>query len=288
MKKNRGYLEVKVAVPSDAFELVGLALFDLGATGLLEENDCLVAFFDADADARKLQRGVEKAAEEACRSLGVNQKPLIEVHRCQDRDWSSEWKRDWRPMRIGERLMVKPSWLDAPNDAPPIVIEIDPEMAFGSGDHATTRMTLQLIEQTVRPNDRLLDVGTGTGILSIAALKLGAAFAAALDIDPVAAMTAQKNAAVNGVADRMVVLAGGIEALRTQEFDLIAANIQRSVIVRLLPSFWRLLRMGGKCLISGILCEEEDQVRAACLGCGLKVLRVLRENEWLAFETLKA
>ncbi|MDZ7372214.1 MAG: 50S ribosomal protein L11 methyltransferase [candidate division KSB1 bacterium] len=288
MKKNRGYLEVRLSVPADAFELVGLALFELGATGLLEENDRLVAFFDADADARKLQRDVEKAAEEACRSLGVSGKPLVELRRCQDRDWSSEWKRDWRPMRVGERLMIKPSWLEAPKDAPPIVIEIDPEMAFGSGDHATTRMTLQLLEQTVRPNDRLLDVGTGTGILSIAALKLGAASAVALDIDPVAAMTAQKNAAVNGVADRMVVLAGGIEALRAQEFDLIAANIQRSVIVRLLPLFWRLLRRGGKCLVSGILHDEEDQVRAACLDCGLEVLRVLRENEWLAFETLKA
>ncbi len=280
------YFEVRLSLPQEAREAVAAELFDAGAAGLLEEGEDIVLYFDGSHSEAELQKTAEAVVRAVCGG-SIPEKGAVGVKRCLDQDWNAEWKKGWRPLRIGERLMIKPSWLDVPPDAPALVIEIDPEMAFGTGDHPTTQLVLRMMETIVRPGIRLLDVGCGTGILAIAGIKLGAAHAVAFDIDPIAAETTRRNAEINGTADRLTVFAGSIEALGPQTFELIVANVNRTQLVLLMPSLSRRLTMSGKCLLSGIFYDEEEAIREACAAAGLIVRRVLREKEWLAFETEK-
>lgn len=280
------YLEVRVEAPPEIAELVNLSLFELGAQGLVEQPGGVTAFFP-DFSEEDLTLNIRAAVRQAGAGAGITVSPNISVRRCAERDWNAEWKRGWQPLRIGDGIMIKPSWLDLPADAPPLVIEIDPEMAFGSGDHPTTKLVLQLLEKDVRTGDCVLDVGTGTGILAIAALKLGAKQAVAFDVDPQASQTAKRNGAVNGVAERMTVFTGDIQAVQQEAFDLIVANVNRTQIVRLVDAMSRKVRPQGLCLLSGILASEEEIIRLACGQAGLTVLQVLGEKEWLAFETRK-
>ena len=280
------YLEVQIDSPPEIAELVNLSLFELGAQGLVEQPGGVTAFFP-DCSEQELTVNILSAVRQAGAAAGMAVSPNVSVRRCAERDWNAEWKRGWEPLRISDGIMIKPSWLDLPSDAPPLVIEIDPEMAFGSGDHPTTKLVLQLLEKDVCAGDCVLDVGTGTGILAIAALKLGAGQAVAFDVDPQAAQTAKKNAALNGVAERMTVFTGDIQAVRQEAFDLIVANVNRTQIVRLLEAMSRKLRLQGFCLLSGILTSEEELIRRACAHSGLTVLQVLSEKEWLAFEVRK-
>lgn len=281
------YYEIRVDVRPAIAELVNHSLFEVGAQGIVEQDEFVTAYFSDSFSENDLVLEISEALVHLQTIAGVTFPINVAVRRCEERDWNAEWKKGWRPLRVSDRIMIKPSWLDAPPDAPPIIIEMDPEMAFGSGDHSTTQLVLRLIEKNIRKSDRLLDVGTGTGILSIGALKLGAACTVAFDVDHLASQTAKKNAAVNHVQDGFHVFTGVLEAFRPTEFDLIAANVNRSQILLMLPGMSRLLRLRGMCLLSGILESEEQPIRRACAQSGLTVLQVYQDKEWLAFETRK-
>jgi ribosomal protein L11 methyltransferase len=281
------YFEIRIAARPEIAELINLSLFEMGAQGIVEEDEFVIAYFSDLFSENDLVREISETLKHLGEVAGMTFPINVAARRCEERDWNAEWKKGWRPLRVSDGIMIKPSWLDAPADAPPIIIEMDPEMAFGSGDHSTTQLVLRLIEKNIRKNNRLLDVGTGTGILSIAALKLGGASVIAFDVDPIASQTAKKNAAVNQVQDGFHVFTGVLEAIRPTEFDLIAANVNRSQILLMLPGMSRLLRLRGMCLLSGILESEEDQIRRACEQSGLTILQVVQDKEWLAFETRK-
>lgn len=200
-----------------------------------------------------------------------------------ERDWRDSWKRYYRPLRIGGHLVIKPSWAKHEVRAGDTVIEIDPGMAFGTGQHPTTAMCLRALESRLRPGDRVLDVGAGTGILAIAAARLGAERVLALDIDPQAVKSARENAAANGVAGAIEVREGTLpDGIERESFDLIVANISSVTIERLAPAFAAALRDGGRLIASGFLDDTVAALRRSFGEAGLAVEKVEAEGVWRA------
>jgi ribosomal protein L11 methyltransferase len=214
------------------------------------------------------------AAEAAARAQGG---ALGEVP---DEDWGEGWKKDFRPLDVG-RVRVRPSWIDAPPPPGMVEVVLDPGMAFGTGSHPTTALCLAALSDLLaaRPGASVLDVGTGSGLLAIAARKLGAARVAANDDDPVAVEVARENAARNGAA---VELTGAPPAAIPGTFDVVVANILANVLVALAPELAAKLAPGGVLLLSGILAPQEEEVRRAHVAAGLVPLPGgdRREGEW--------
>ena len=190
-------------------------------------------------------------------------------------------------MRIGERLLIRPLWIDvklAPND---IEISLDPGMAFGTGTHPTTQLCLEALERLVKPAQDVLDLGSGSGILSIAAAKLGARKVLALDIDPIAVDTTADNARANGVGDRIIAEQGSLENVlgSARRFDLVIVNILARVILQMTEqALGTIVRPGGSAIFSGIIDSQLDEVEAALLRTGLQPYARKQQGDWMLIE----
>ncbi len=205
------------------------------------------------------------------------------ARRLREERWRDSWKRYFKPRRIGERLLVKPSWAKYEVKAADAVIEIDPGMAFGTGQHPTTVMCLQALERRLRPGEAVLDLGTGSGILAIAAARLGAGRVLALDIDPQGVKAARQNAAANGVRGVVEVREGTLpESVRGRRFDLILANISSLTIERLAASLAEALTDAGTLIVSGFLEDAVETLSRGLAAAGLKLERVEAEGVWRA------
>lgn len=205
-----------------------------------------------------------------------------------EEDWANEWKKYFKPIHIGNRLAVVPSWENYQKKDGEIVLTIDPGMAFGTGTHSSTALCLSAAQRYVREGCRVLDLGCGSGILSIAALLLGASHAVGVDIDPVAVRVARENAAANGLdAQQCEVLAGNIlsdeQLLETLGggYDILFANIVADVIIAMLPVMPGLLKKGGVVLASGIIEERRGDVLEALARYGFQVLEQNEDKGWV-------
>ena len=204
-----------------------------------------------------------------------------------EEDWAENWKQYYKPFRAGERLVVKPSW--EPYDARPgdLVLEMDPGMAFGTGTHETTFLCMQMLERTLRPGDDCIDVGTGTGILAIAAALLGARSVLAIDIDADAVRVAEENIQKNGVADRVrarrgnLLEPGGEADAAVGTAQVLVANIIADVVIALAAPARAHLAAGGRLICSGIIREREQDVRDALEAAGYAVDATERKGEWV-------
>ncbi len=208
----------------------------------------------------------------------------------QEEDWANNWKAHFTSSRIGARLVIKPTWEEFECSNGDIILQLDPGMAFGTGTHPTTRLCLEFLEQIffregpcgrfacLVPKD-ILDVGTGTGILAIAAAKMGAEKVVAIDIDAQAVIIAQENLALNGITGKIHVSDTPLANI-SGTFDVVVANILAEELARLAPELVSRLRPGGSLLLSGILTEKEDLVIDAFAGFGLTLAAIGREGEW--------
>lgn len=194
-------------------------------------------------------------------------------------DWQNAWKKYYHAMDIGKRLAIVPGWEQYDTDR--TTITMDPGMAFGTGTHETTALCLEVLDERVRGGERVLDIGTGSGILAIAALKLGAAAAEGVDIDPMCVRTAGENAARNGVENRLTVLVGDLSDKASGVYDLITANIVAAAILSLAPHVPALLAPGAVFIASGIIDTRKEEVLAGLRAAGLEPFDVREKRGWV-------
>ena len=262
-------------------------LWSANTTGLEISEDTpeaitMRAYFEAAPDLEQLKANISRALrlsdlpEAALRSI----QPLTIA----DQDWLSEWKKGYEPVTIGEKILITPSWKrDKIEAGERVIVQIDPGMAFGTGTHETTRGCLELLEKYWHGGS-LLDVGTGTGILAIAAVKLVPdARVIGFDVDPEAIDVALENAQINQVEDEIEFEVNKLASFHGQAFDVVLANLTADVIEPLAADFPQVMNAAGTLIVSGILREQGDDVCAALSAEGLEVIESKPDGEWVTF-----
>jgi ribosomal protein L11 methyltransferase len=294
------YLAIHLTVPAAAIDLVCHAMAEMGSTGATVEERPLDTFIPPDPDEPGPERQTIKIyfppqknpaalcerIEQCLTRLAVLVPGLRPVrpqaHPVRTEDWAENWKQHFGIMRIGPRLVIRPTWesfTPGPDDA---VLTLDPGMAFGTGTHATTRLCLEVLAELYEPPPgpgTVLDVGTGSGILAIAAALLGARRVVGCDIEETACRTARENARLNGVSDRVEITSTPLAKLKDR-FDVVLANILAEENARLAPQLIERLADTGMLVLSGILREKESLVLAAFAGRGLGDPDIRRQEEW--------
>ena len=209
----------------------------------------------------------------------------IEVLGTNEEEWSTAWRKYYKPTPIGHRMVVVPSWEEYEAKEGEIIIDMEPGMAFGTGTHETTRLCAELLDENIKKGDYLLDVGSGSGILAICASKLGAAKCAACDIDPVAVRTEVENAERNdchNIDCYVSDLLSDVKLIDGKLFDVVTANIVADIIIRMAPDIGKFVREGGYLIASGIIEEREAEVDAVVTKCGFEKVGAKHEKGWCA------
>lgn len=302
--------EVKVETASEAVEAIANILMEAGASGVAIEDTLDIENFTSDAYGELLDKetytGLKEGAlvmayfpetiflpeilpfmknqidklPEYGLAIGKNEVTVSEV---EDENWATAWKKYYHPVRVTRYLTIVPSWegyesLD-PNEK---IITLDPGMAFGTGTHPTTNLTLQALEVSLRGGETVLDVGTGSGVLSIASKYLGAKEVYAYDLDEVAVRAAKENMDLNPIAKDVHVAANDLLKDVTIEADIIVANILADIILLMIPDAWRLLKQTGKLIVSGIIADKKELVVESMEAQGFIVEEILQQKDWYA------
>lgn len=260
-------------------DLIGEGLLALGGLSILEEPAGLTTYLDPPDDPDRFIR----RATRFLRDWIAADSPELRWRWQDNEDWEREWRRGLQPRKVSPRFVVKPSWTEWAAAPGELIVEIDPQMAFGTGEHATTRGCLRLLDARLRVGDRVLDVGSGSAILSIAAAKAGAREIVAIEFDADANLNARENIAANGVAERIHLherLADAEFLGGLGHFDVAVANILSGVIRPLLPVLRDSLQPGGALIVSGILDREREGVVHDATYAGLKLAGEETEEEW--------
>ncbi|WP_086350363.1 50S ribosomal protein L11 methyltransferase [Candidatus Enterococcus clewellii] len=304
------WTEVKVETASEAVEAISNIMMEAGASGVAIEDALDVENFESDLYGEILDKEqfthIKEGAlvmayfpettflpeilpfikENISRlpefglSIGKNELTVSEVA---ENDWATAWKKYYHPVRVTRYLTIVPSWEKyEPADDKESIITLDPGMAFGTGTHPTTRLTLQAMETVLRGGETLLDVGTGSGVLSIAGKYLGAGTIHAFDLDEVAVTAAKENMAMNPVAADVQVSANNLLTGIEQPADVIVANILADIIVLMIEDAYRLLKENGTFIVSGIIHEKKDMVLAKMTETGFLVDQIFQQGDWYA------
>ena len=301
------WIEVSLEVDGEAAEAVADVLRRYGHQGVAIEQagfpievwpddippaDRLIvrAYFPEDDEAEAKKQQLREALYYMGKLYPMPE-PVFNV--LNDEDWAEAWKKHYHPLRLGRRLYIRPAWSEVPDARPDdIILVMDPGMAFGTGTHPTTQLCLITLEERLAdwPAVDVLDLGCGSGILGIAALRLGASKVLALDIDDLAVKSTRENAALNGVGGRITAQQGGLDTLKgsSRHFDLLLCNILAKVIIEMCgQGLGDVLRAGGQAIFSGIIDDQADDVEAALRQTGLEPTQRRVQGDWVVIEARK-
>ena len=287
----QSWLEISVQVDGEAAEAVSEVFNRYGRGGAVVERllsngpgahddvDVLTVKTYVPADDGALKRRIEEALWHMGQLYPI---PEPAFRTLSDADWAEAWKAHYAVLHVGKRTVIVPQWQSYDSRDDQVVITLDPGMAFGTGTHPTTRLCLEALEEAIVPGMRVLDLGTGSGILAIAAAKQGAATVHAVDVDQIAVNSARENVLANGVGGTVRVEAGSLERA-VGRYDLVTVNILAAVICALVDGgLADVLGPGGTVIASGIIDEQEAQVRAKFAQVGIDVVKRLAERDWVA------
>jgi len=304
------WTEISIKTSQEGADIAAQAFYEVGITGLVIEDPdelsqlskeeffwdyidesmvgtsdgtvVIKAYLSSDSSlGEKLSLIKDKINWLKKRDLGVDLGSLdIELTSVREEDWSNTWKKYYKPMKVSDRIVIKPSWETYNKKKGQVILTLDPGMAFGTGTHETTMLCMQAIDQYIRPDHSLIDIGCGTGVLSIGALLLGAKAATAIDLDGNAVEIARKNAQINKVLDRMTLVHGNLLDEIEGSYDIVVANIIADVIIELSQYVTNYIKAGGLFISSGIIHERLDEVIEQIESVGLIIEKVAKMGEW--------
>ena len=310
------WTEVLIKVAPQAVEAVTDILYGLGAQGVaidepvdvqklredelywdyidekLLENDTeetkIMAYFSEEETNLPEKIAVIKEKIRNLTEFGLSiGSGTVELSNVNQEDWESAWKQYFKPVHVTDRIVVKPEWEEYSPQEGEIVIEIDPGMAFGTGTHETTSMCINQIEKNLKEGDRVIDIGSGSGILSMAAVLLGAEKATGVDLDPVAVRVALENVELNNLQDKIDILHGNLTDVIREKADIVVANIMADIILMLLEDVREFIKDDGLFISSGIIQEKRAAVEARLLEKNFSIVEVETKGEWCAITAQK-
>ena len=302
-KETEKWLKIEISAPPELMEALGNFLTEAGVQGVFQESlspqqigsdfpepvteDLLKAYFPQDSRSEKRVAALQKYIDSLAEIFPDLEKPTFTTETICDPDWGEQWKKYFKPLRVSNNIVVKPTWERYTPSSRDIVIEIDPGMAFGTGQHASTRMCIEAVEDIIM-NDRsiqewmVLDVGCGTGILGITAAKMGAQDVICLDIDRKAVEIAAENAKINNVQTSVRTLNKNAAAIDKPR-NLIIANLTTNLLLSLREHLAQLLLPNGYMIISGIVEQDAKKIEQAFSAPPLKLHRMITEKEWVCY-----
>ncbi len=278
------YYEIQILFNRENYEELYNKLYLHGVENILEEQGVLKIYF-TEEDINKID-----SLKKYMLSSGIISEMQIEVLKLENKNWDSEWKSSIEPVYIKDKIIIYPSWkkeqLTCFEDK--ILIEIDPKMSFGTGHNETTQLVLELMCENIKGDEKkLLDFGCGTGVLSIAGIKLGVQRATAIDIDEDSIINASECFQKNHVSDKIKLLQVNLPGLNESNFDIICANIIRSVIVDNFEKIYEKLKTNGKLFLSGILDSEDRIILELLFQNDIEVIDILKRGEWIGIYAVK-
>lgn len=272
--------------------------FEIPPNDIPEGEAKILGYFPEGIELVEVTEQIKQRVEEL-REYDIDPgQPVYSIREVDEDDWANNWKQYFKPLRVSDRLTIKPTWEDyTPQSDQEQIIELDPGMAFGTGTHPTTSLCLRTLEGVIQPGDEVIDVGTGSGILAIGACRLGASRVLALDLDPVAVSSATENTRLNGLEDQIQVVESDLLSVLKQGVTtpitvklpvrVVVANILAEIILLFIDDVYEALESGGIYIASGIYKNKEQVVFDALLAAGFEITQTAREEDWVAFVARK-
>jgi len=284
--------EVIIATNYEGFSAIENILAEIGAVGISKEDfkqeEVIMKgyFEEEELTKEKVDSLRKRIAQLADYDLNIGSGEII-IKGLEQEDWVNKWKKDIKAIKVTDKIVIKPTWEEYQKQADEVIIELDPGLAFGTGYHGTTSGCLEMIEKYLQPDFDVLDIGTGTGILSIAATKLGAKSNFALDIDPVAVKVAKENAKLNQVLDQINFAQGDLLDIVDGKYDLVIANILPHVIKRLIPDLPKVAKVGSISILSGIIEEKADMIKDELKKYNFEVKEIIQKEQWITIVAIR-
>ncbi|MBV1820703.1 50S ribosomal protein L11 methyltransferase [Bacteroidales bacterium MSK.15.36] len=306
-KQDKDWIELTIVTSSQAVEIVSAILYNTDVQGIaiedskdvefqkknkgdwdyfdetllnIKEGAVIKAYYREDEKFPKYLKYIEDSVENL-EQFGFDKgEGLVTASKVNEEDWENNWKKYYKPAKVGEKIVIKPIWEEYQNSSEDIVLELDPGMAFGTGTHETTRMCIESLEKYVKEEDVVFDIGTGSGILAIAAAKLNAKKVIGVDLDEVAVDSAKKNVAINEL-NNIEIIHGDLMEVVKGKANIIVANIIADIIILLSKGVKKFLEKGGHFISSGIIKERKEEVVDALKENGFKIKEVKEQGEWV-------